>query len=88
MFNVVNTCRCKRLTGHIKRSFSYIIKTVFLQLYKILIRSILHYGIVVWFPASKKNIQLIENIEKRATKIDPELKCLLYRRQRYGMIQL
>ena len=44
-------------------------KTVFLQLYKTLIRSIVDYGIVVWFPTSEKNIQLIENIQKRATKI-------------------
>ena len=60
VLNVVN--RCKRLTGLIKRSLSYMNKTVFLQLYKTLIRSIVDYGIVVWFPTSKKNIQLIENI--------------------------
>ena len=100
VLNVVN--RCKRLTGVIKRSFSYMNKTVFLQLYKTLIHSTVDYGIVVWFPTSKKNIQLIENIQKRVTKIVPELKgltyeerlrslnlpTLLYRRQRYDMIQI
>lgn len=60
------------------------------------------YGIVVWYPSSRKNIQLIENIQKRATKIVPELKdlpyeerlknlnlhTLLYRRQRFDLIQI
>ena len=41
VLNVVN--RCKRLTGLIKRSFSYMNKTVFLQLYNTLIRSIVDY---------------------------------------------
>ena len=59
-------------------------------------------GIVVWYPSTRKNIQLIENIQKRATKIVPELKdlpyeqrlrmlnlpTLLYRRQRFDLIQI
>ena len=71
VLNVVN--RCKKLTGLIKRTFRYMDKKLFLQLYKTLIRSIADYGIVVWYPSTRKNIQLIENIQKRATKIVPEL---------------
>ena len=55
----------------------------------------------MWYPTSKKNIQLIENIQKWTTKIVPELKNLTYeerlqalnlptlpyRRQRYDPIQ-
>ena len=77
-------------------------KKLFLQLYKILIHSIVDYGIVVWYPSTRKNIQLIENIQKRVTKIVPELKdlpyeerlrmlnlpTLLYRRQRFDLIQI
>ena len=77
-------------------------KKLFLQLFKTLIRSIIDYGIVVWYPSTRKNIQLIENIQKRATKIVPELKdlpyeqrlsmlnlpTLLYRRQRFDLIQI
>ena len=94
--------RCKKLTGLIKRKFRYMDKRLFLQLYKTLIRSIVDYGIIVWYPSSRKNIQLIENIQKRATKIVPELKglpyeerlrnlnlhTLLYRRQRFDLIQI
>ena len=100
VLNVVN--RCKKLTGLIKRTFRYMDKKLFLQLFKTLIRSIVDYGIVVWYPSTRKNIQLIENIQKRATKIVPELKdlpyeqrlrmlnlpTLLYRRQRFDLIQI
>lgn len=97
---VVN--RCNKLLGLIKRTFKTLDKESFLTLYKSLIRSILDYGGSVYFPTTKKNIQLIENIQKRATKIVPELKdlsyeerlirlklpTLHYRRKRYDLIQL
>ena len=52
----------------------------------------------VWYPCSKKNIQTIENIQRRATRIVPDLKrkiqiakfnlLIIYRRQRYDQIQI
>ena len=56
----------------------------------------------MYFPYTKKNIQLIENIQRRATRIVPELRglsyhqrlkklnlpTLLYRRQRFDVIQI
>lgn len=100
VLDVVN--RTKRLTGMVKRTFACMNKSMFLTIYKSLIRSIIDYGITVWYPSSKKNIQLIENIQRRATRIVPELKrvsyqerlkslnlpTLLYRRQRYDLIQI
>ena len=96
---VVN--RSNRLLGLIKRTFKSLDKDSFLILYKSLIRSILDWG-SVYYPSTKKNIQLIENIQKRATKILPELQgfsyserlerlklpTLHYRRKRYDLIQL
>jgi len=58
--NVVN--RTKRLTGLIKRTFKCMNITLFLTLYTSLIRSIVDYGSTIWYPTSRKNIQLIENI--------------------------
>ena len=58
--NVVN--HTKRLTGLIKRTFKCMNKTLFLTLYKSLICSIVDYGSTIWYPTSRKNIQLIENI--------------------------
>ena len=77
-------------------------KHMFLTVYKSLIRSIIDYGSTVYYPSTKKNIQLIENIQRRATRIVPELKglsyperlrelnlpTLLYRRRRFDMIQI
>ena len=56
----------------------------------------------MYYPYTKKNIQLIENVQRRATRILPELKGLSYgerleslklptmhyRRKRYDLIQL
>ena len=97
---VVN--RCNKLLGLIKRSFKSLDKDSFLTLYKSLVCSIIDYGGSVYFPTTKKNIQLIENIQRRATKLLPELKDLTYserleglnlptlhyRRKRYDLIQL
>ena len=96
---VVN--RSNKLLGLIKRTFKALEKESFLILYKSLIRSILDYEGSVYYPSTKKNIQLIENIQRRATRILPELRgltycerlerlklpILLYRRKRYDLIQ-
>ena len=73
---VVN--RCNKLQGLIKRMFKSLDKESFLTLYKSLVRSIIDYGGSVYFPKTKKNIQLLENIQKCATKILPEFKDLTY----------
>ena len=45
------------------------------KLYTSLVRPILEYGNVVWAPTLKRD-QLIENIQRRTTKLVPELKNL------------
>ena len=66
----------KRLTGMIKRTFQCINRSIFLTIYKSLIRSTVDYKETVWYPFSKKNIQMIKNIQRRATRIVPDLKGL------------
>ena len=94
--------KANRLVGLIKRTFKSWDNESFLILYKNLIRSVLDYGGSVYYPCRKKNIQLIENIQRRATRIVPELQGLSYnerlrtlnlrtmhyRRKRYDLIQL
>ena len=77
-------------------------KELFLIIYKSLIRSVLDYGSPVWNPSTKKYRQMLENVQRRATKLIPELKNLsyqerlkelnlptpYYRRKRYDLIQL
>ena len=58
--------------------FKSLDKESLLTLYKSLVRSIIDYGGSVYFPKTKKNIQLLENIQKCAIKILPEFKDLTY----------
>ena len=94
--------QCNKLLGLIKRTFNSLDVESFLTLYKNLVRSIIDYGGSVYFPKTKKNTQLLENIQKHATKLLPEFKDLTYterlirlnlltlhyRRKRYNLIQL
>ena len=66
ILNCVN--KANRMLGLIKRSFSFMDKEMFLPLYKALIRPHLEYATVVWSPFLKKDIFLIENVQRRATR--------------------
>ena len=98
--NVVS--KANRLLGLVKRTFSYIDRTVFLTIYKTIIRPVIDYGDSVWNPSLKKHIQMIENIQRRGTKLVPDLvnmsyterlkalnlPTLIYRRKRGDLIQV
>ena len=53
-------------------------KSTFLCLYKSLVRSHLDYGDLNWFPVLKKHIRMIENVQRRATRILSTLRHLSY----------
>ena len=75
---------------------------LFLTLYKSLIRSHLDYGNLVYYPVTKKCKQVIENAQRRATRLVSALKGLSYierlkalnlpsldyRRKRFDLIQV
>ena len=48
------------------------------KLYTSLVRPILEYGNVVWAPTLKRDQQTIENVQRRTTKLVPEVKNLEY----------
>ena len=64
--------------GIIRRSFMHLDAQMFLQLYKALIRPHLEYANQVWAPRLAKHITLIENVQRRATKLVPGLADLEY----------
>ena len=70
--------RANRLIGLIKHAFSYLEEETLLVLYKTLIRPILDYGNIVWFPMLKKDIRVVENVQRRLTRLLPELSDLSY----------
>ena len=70
---IATTKKANKMIGLVKHTFSYMNKEMFLVLYKTLIRPLLEYCPQVWSPYMKKNINLLENIQRRATKLVPEL---------------
>ena len=70
--------KTNRLIGLIKRLFSFMDKELFLKLYKTRVRTHTDYGNAIWYPVKNKNKKAIENLQRRATKIVPEIKDLSY----------
>ena len=62
----------------IRRSFKYLTKESFLLLYKSLIRPHLEYCIPCWSPYLAKDIDLLEKIQHRATKLVSDILSLAY----------
>ena len=70
--------KANKILGIVKRTFTYMNRDMFIQLYKSLIRPNLEYATVIWNPYLKKNIFLIENVQRRATKLISEIAHLPY----------
>jgi ribonuclease P/MRP protein subunit RPP40 len=82
--------KCNRLLGYIKRQFEYKTKTIVTTLYKSLVRPHLEYAVQFWSPSLGKDIDRLERVQARATKLIPEIRNLTYeeRLKKLGMITL
>ena len=82
--------KANRVLGLIKISFACLDKSMFLNLYPVLVRPHLEYCVQVWSPSKKKYIKLLERVQRRATKLVPELRDLEYseRLMRLGLTTL
>ena len=70
--------KANRLMNLIRRTFVYLDKENFSLLYKSLVRPHLEYAHAVWNPYLKKHIHALENVQRRATRLVPELKGFTY----------
>jgi len=61
------------MLGTIKRNFVYISRYCFVTLYKSLVRYHLEYANSVWYPKRKTDVDKLKRVQKRATKLIPEL---------------
>ena len=66
------------MLGLIKRNFKYLTTESFTLLYKNMVRSQLDYCSSVWSPYRKGDIEALEKVQKKATKILPQFKNLKY----------
>ena len=62
----------------VRRSFGCIDRVTLPLLYKTLVRPHLEYGNLIWGPHNRADQRLIERVQRRATKLVPELKHLPY----------
>ena len=79
--------KANKVLGCLKHTFKYMNKDIFLMLYKSLVRPHLEYASCVWSPHLKRDKDAIERVQRRATKLVPELKDLPYpsRLQQLGL---
>lgn len=94
--------KANRMIGAIRRSFQFLESYTFVKLYKSMIRCHVEFAVPVWFPYLAKDIEEVEAVQKRATKMIAETKgleyeerlrllklpTLVYRRHRGDMIEL
>ena len=76
-----------RTLGMIKRTFTSRSRNIIVPLYKSLIRPHLEFCIQAWRPHLKKDIDILEKIQKRATKCIKGMQCLSYE-ERLKALQL
>ena len=93
--------KANQVVGMIRRSFKFMDKEIFVQLFTSRVRPILEYGNVIWNPRLIRDIDAVERVQRRATKTVPgistmsysdrlrtlRLPSLVYRRARGDMIE-
>ena len=71
--------KANMMAGIVKRTFDHMDESMFITLYKTMIRPHVEYANCIWHPVLKKDSDLIEKVQRRATKLVPNLKDLSYR---------
>ena len=74
----IDTSKGNQILGLIRRTVTYKEKQLIVPLYKPIVRPHLEYCIQTWRPYHKKDIDKLERIQRRATKMIPELRDLNY----------
>ena len=70
--------KANKVLGFISRTFDYKTKDIIVPLYKSLVRPHLEYAVQLWNPSYRKDIEILERVQRRATKLIPTLKHCPY----------
>ena len=70
--------KAMRILGMVRRQFKNIDKECFRLLYKTFVRPYLEYAIQAWSPYKKRDIECLEKVQRRATKMVSRLKNCSY----------
>ena len=70
--------KSNQVLGMIRRNITYKDKSLIVPLYKAIVRPHLEYCIQVWSPYIRNDIDMLEKIQRRATKLIPGLRDLRY----------
>ena len=62
----------------IRRSITYKENNLIVPLYKAIVRPHMAYCIQAWSPYIRKDIDMLENIQRRATELIPGLRDIIY----------
>merc|ERR1711911_503815 len=73
--------KAQKLLGYVKRQFRTRKKETILTLYNALVRPHLEYAVQFWSPSLRKDIERLESVQARATKLVPSIKHLGYQRR-------
>ena len=67
-----------QILGLIRRNIVYKEKELIIPLYKTIVRPHLEYCIQAWRPYRKKDNDILERVQRRATKMIPKLRNISY----------
>ena len=70
--------RGNRILGMIKRNFSFLKQDIVVRLYKQLVRPHLEYAVQAWNPYFSKDKDVLEKVQRRATRLISSLKGVPY----------
>ena len=74
----ITASKGNQILRSIRRNITYKEKKLIIPLYKTIVRPHLEYCIQAWGPYRKKDIDTLERIQRRATKMIPDLRYLSY----------
>ena len=66
------------MLGMLKRTFATRNKDIWKKLYTTYVRPHLEFAVSAWNPYLKKDIETLEKVQRRATRISPAIKNLTY----------